>query len=107
VSLYRSARFFVYPSFYEGYGSPVAEAMACGLPVITSNNSSLQEIGGNAVMLVDPRNIEELAAALVELSENGTTRNRLSASGLIRIREIQAGSAAHEVTSLYEEVARR
>jgi len=63
VSLYRSARFLVYPSFYEGYGLPVAEAMACGLPVITSNNSSLQEIGGNAVMLVDPRNIEELAAA--------------------------------------------
>ena len=58
-------------------------------------------------MLVDPHNIEELAAAMLELSENGTTRNRLSASGLIRIREIHAGSAAHEVAALYEEVARR
>jgi glycosyltransferase involved in cell wall biosynthesis len=107
VSLYRSARFLVYPSFYEGYGFPVAEAMACGLPVITSNNSSLKEIGGGSVMLVDPHNIEELAAAMLELSENGTTRNRLSASGLIRVQEIHAGSAAHEVAALYEEVARR
>ena len=58
-------------------------------------------------MLVDPHNIEELAAAMLELSENGTTRNRLSASGLIRVQEIHAGSAAHEVAALYEEVARR
>lgn len=107
VSLYRSARFFVYPSFYEGYGSPVAEAMACGLPTITSNNSSLREIGGRSVLLVDPRNIEELAAAMLELSENGTTRDRFSASGLLRIREIHAQSAAHAMTALYEEVAQR
>jgi glycosyltransferase involved in cell wall biosynthesis len=107
VSLYRSARFFVYPSFYEGYGSPVAEAMACGLPTITSNNSSLQEIGDRSVMLVDPQNIEELAAAMLELSENGTARDRLSAGGLLRIREIHAQSAAHAIMALYEEVSRR
>ena len=107
MSLYRSARFFVYPSFYEGYGSPVAEAMACGLPTITSNNSSMQEIGDGSVMLVDPRNIEELAAGMLELSENSTTRDRLSASGLLRIREIHARSAAHTIMALYEEVSQR
>ncbi len=107
VSLYRSARFFVYPSFYEGYGSPVAEAMACGLPTITSNNSALEEIGNGSVMLVDPRNMEELSAAMLELSENGTMRNRLSESGLLRISEIHGGSAAHTMTALYEEVSRR
>lgn len=107
VSLYRSARFFVYPSFYEGYGSPVAEAMACGLPTITSNNSALQEIGGRSVLLVDPRNIEELAAAMLELSENGATRNRLSESGLVRIREIHAESVVQAITALYEEVSQR
>jgi glycosyltransferase involved in cell wall biosynthesis len=107
VSLYRSARFFVYPSFYEGYGSPVAEAMACGLPTITSNNSSLQEIGGRSVMLVDPHNIEELVEAMLELSENGTTRTRLSESGLVRIRELHAENAAQLITALYEEVSKR
>jgi glycosyltransferase involved in cell wall biosynthesis len=107
VSLYRSARFFVYPSFYEGYGSPVAEAMACGVPTITSNNSALKEIGDRSVLLVDPHNIEELAAAMMELSENGVTRDRLSTSGILRIREIHARSAAHEITALYEEVTQR
>ncbi len=107
VSLYRSARFFVYPSLYEGYGFPVVEAMACGLPTITSNNSALQEIGGRSVVLVDPRNIEEIAAAMEELSENGATRNRLSESGLVRIREIHAESAAQTVVAIYEEVAQR
>jgi glycosyltransferase involved in cell wall biosynthesis len=107
VSLYRSARFFVFPSFYEGYGSPVAEAMASGLPTITSKNSSLEEIGGRSVVLVDPHSIEEIAAAMMDLAENGVTRERLSASGLLRIREIHAESAAHAVTALYDEVALR
>ena len=107
VSLYRSARFFVFPSFYEGYGSPVAEAMASGLPTITSKNSSLEEIGGRSVVLVDPHSIEEIAAAMMDLAENGGTRERLSASGLLRIREIHAESAAHAITALYDEVALR
>jgi glycosyltransferase involved in cell wall biosynthesis len=81
--------------------------MACGLPTITSNNSSLQEIGGRSVMLVDPHNIEELVAAMLELSENGTTRTRLSEAGLVRIRELHAENAAHAITALYEEVSKR
>ena len=67
----------------------------------------MQEIGDVSVMLVDPRNIEELAAGMLELSENGTTRDRLSASGLLRIREIHARSAAHTIMALYDEVSQR
>ena len=53
--LYGAARSFVYPSFYEGFGLPVLEAMACGTPVITSNVSSLPEVAGDAALSVDPR----------------------------------------------------
>jgi len=103
MSLYRLARFFVYPSFYEGYGSPVAEAMASGLPTITSRNTSLQEIGGTSVVLVDPENTEELSSAMWELAGNEETRARLAASGILRMREIHAESAARATMALYEE----
>ncbi len=105
MSLYRLARFFVYPSLYEGYGSPVAEAMASGLPTITSRNTSLQEIGGTSVLLVDPRSTEELASAMWELAGNDGKRERLAASGILRIREIHAESAARATIALYEELA--
>jgi glycosyltransferase involved in cell wall biosynthesis len=55
---------FVYPSLYEGFGFPVAQAMACGVPVITSNNSCLPEVTGDGALLVDPRSPVEIASAL-------------------------------------------
>lgn len=66
-ALYRGASAFVFPSFYEGFGLPVLEAMACGTPVITSNTSSLPELVDDAGILVDPFNITDLTAAFIEL----------------------------------------
>ena len=77
-SLYWHAQVFVLPSFYEGFGMPVLEAMACGTPVVTSNVSSLPEIAGAAAVLVDPNNVSELAIGIQSAREN---REQLKSAG--------------------------
>lgn len=66
-ALYRGATAFLFPSFYEGFGLPVLEAMACGVPVITSITSSLPEVSGDAAILVDPLNVNAIAQAIQNL----------------------------------------
>jgi len=66
-SIYSMAKVFVYPSLYEGFGLPVLEAMACGVPVITSHVPSLRELTGEAAVLVDPQNVEALAKSIDEV----------------------------------------
>lgn len=74
----RNACVFVYPSIYEGFGMPVAEAMACGAPTITSRSSSLQEVAGEGALLVEPGNVDELTKALESLLGNTNLRSELS-----------------------------
>jgi glycosyltransferase involved in cell wall biosynthesis len=66
--LYRGARCLVYPSYYEGFGIPVLEALACGTPVVTSRGSAMEEVAGDAAVLVDPLDVESIAAGIVEAS---------------------------------------
>ncbi len=63
-SFYNAAEIFVFPSWFEGFGLPVVEAMACGTPVITSTGSALEETAGNAALLVDPRSLANLVESL-------------------------------------------
>ncbi|MHB1389960.1 MAG: glycosyltransferase family 4 protein [Thermoleophilia bacterium] len=86
-AIYRMATALVYPSFYEGFGLPVLEAMAASTPVITSNCSSLPEVAGRAAVVIDPGNIEELAAAMTLLASDSGTRNLLVERGRIRAAE--------------------
>jgi alpha-1,3-rhamnosyl/mannosyltransferase len=81
-----AAEAFVYPSLYEGFGFPVAQAMAAGVPVITSNVSSLPEVAGNAALLVDPRSQSELHNALARLLTSPELRISLAAAGRERAR---------------------
>jgi glycosyltransferase involved in cell wall biosynthesis len=75
------ATVFVYPSLYEGFGFPVAQAMAAGAPVITSNNSCLPEITGDAAILIDAQSASEIAAALTRVFESESLRADLTARG--------------------------
>lgn len=79
--IYSAASVFCFPSLYEGFGLPVLEAMACGTPVICSNTSSLPEVAGDAAVLIDPADPEQLPRAIAEVLADGELSARLSAAG--------------------------
>ena len=81
-ALINGARGFVYPSLYEGFGLPVLEAMACGVPVLASNVSSLPEVVGDAGLLVDPCDVDAIAQGMVRLWDDQALRHELSVRGL-------------------------
>jgi glycosyltransferase involved in cell wall biosynthesis len=83
-ALYRGARMLVYPSLYEGFGLPPAEAMACATPVITSNTTSLPEVVGDAALTVDPMDARAIAAAIAGLLDDPALRKELSEAGIER-----------------------
>lgn len=93
-ALYRAATVFAWPSVYEGFGLPVLEAMASGVPVITSHTSSLPELTDGAAILVNPFRTEEIAVALRELVSSEALRERLRRKGLERARAFSWEKAA-------------
>jgi glycosyltransferase involved in cell wall biosynthesis len=84
--LYSGAIAFLYPSLYEGFGLPPLEAMQCGTPVITSNNSSLPEVVGDAALMVDPKDTEALCQAMLDIYKNEALRTKLSQASLERAK---------------------
>lgn len=87
-ALMAGAAALAYPSLYEGFGLPVAEAMACGIPVITSRASSLPEVAADAALLVDPRSVSELRDALDRMLSNPSLREQLGKNGAERARKL-------------------
>jgi len=102
--LYSLATVFVYPSLYEGFGLPVLEAMQCGVPVLTSNVSSLPEVAGDAALLVMPTEIDDIAYGLRQLLENADLRAELRARGYQRAREFSWERCARETLAVYKNV---
>ncbi len=84
--LMAGASAFVYPSLYEGFGFPVAQAMAAGVPVITSNTSCLPEVAGDGALFVDPRSVAEIRAAMEKLLASPALQQELRAAGVARAR---------------------
>lgn len=83
-ALYRGACLFVMPSFYEGFGLPVLEAMACGVPVVCSRASSLPEVAGDAALLINPHDEEGLVEAMQRVLEDEGLRAKMRERGLAR-----------------------
>ncbi len=102
VYLYNLARCLAHPAHYEGFGLTPLEAMACGAPVVVSNVSSLPEVVGDAALLIDPNNEEELAVALHRLLTDDGLRASLRAKGLARARTFTWERAAEETLAVYQ-----
>ncbi|MEM9546805.1 MAG: glycosyltransferase family 1 protein [Bacteroidota bacterium] len=99
---YSMAEVFVYPSVYEGFGLPILEAMACGTPVITSNSSSLPEVGGSAVMYANPKSAGEIAQRIISLCSNSVLREKFSQLGLSQSAQFSWEKTAWTTIQLFE-----
>jgi glycosyltransferase involved in cell wall biosynthesis len=104
--LYATASIFAFPSLDEGFGMPILEAMANGVPVVTSNRSAMPEVCGDAGVLVDPENEEELASALRRLAGNAELREDLAARGRDRALQFSWDRAVKETWAVYAELLR-
>lgn len=102
--LYTGADALVYASLWEGFGMPIAEAMASGTPVITSNISSMPEVAGNAAILVDPYSTDEIADAMRRVAESSDLRAQLSQRGLARSRLFTWEQTARRTLSAYQQI---
>ncbi|HEY7018841.1 MAG TPA: glycosyltransferase family 1 protein [Gaiellaceae bacterium] len=100
--LYRGARCVAYVSLYEGFGLPVLEAMACGAPVVAARNGALEEVAGEAAVLVDPLDPDAIAAGLTEAIDR---RDELRAKGLERAGAFDWGDVARATAQVYREAA--
>ena len=104
-SITAAAEAFAYISLYEGFGFPVAQAMAAGVPVITSNVSALPEVVGDAALLVDPRSREEVRSALSRLLTSSSLRGHAAERGRVRAREFTWEVCARKSWAFFERVA--
>jgi len=95
-SLLKNADLFVLPSFYEGFGMPILEAQAAGCPVVTSNISSMPEVAGQGAMLVEPKNIEQIAQTMYKVIKDSQFKNDLIAKGYQNIKRFSWQKCAQE-----------
>lgn len=102
--LYKNAKIFIFPSFYEGFGLPPLEAMAYGIPVICSNSSSLPEVVGDAAMLFDPQNVNELSGLIVALWKDKEKRKTLSMKGIEQVKKFSWKNCAEQTARVYSEI---
>ena len=104
-ALYSLADVFVFPSLYEGFGIPVLEAMACGTPVVTSNNSSLPETAGNAALMVEATHSSALVEAIAKALNDIELRHRMIAAGIVQAGRFTWQQSARALLEAYERAA--
>jgi len=105
--LYGAATMALVPSVYEGFGLPVLEAMACGTPVVSSDRSSLPELGGDAAHYFDPYDVGAMAAAIREVWTDAERRREMRERGLAQAARFSWEQAARETLAVYERLLDR
>lgn len=104
VKYYNLASLFVYPSLYEGFGIPILEAMQCACPVITSNCSSMPEVSGEAALLIDPKNIDEISQKMEEVFMNKKMQQTMKEKGLEQARKFSWRKSAAQLLELFQKI---
>ena len=104
IKLYNAADLFVFPSLHEAFGMPILEAMACGTPVITSHVYAMPEVSGDAAILVDPHNPDEIANAIYKVLTNDGLRSEMIKKGLERVKRFTWERCARETLKVYGDV---
>ncbi len=103
-ALYRGASAFVYPSWYEGYGSPLVEAMSSGIPIVTSDVPALKETVADAAIVVQPDREDEIVSALLSVLQQPGVGNQLRERSLSRASELRQNVPGKTLLKLYEEL---
>jgi len=106
VNLYSLAKLFVFPSLYEGFGLPVLEAMSCGVPVVTSNTSSIPEVAGDAALLFNPYDMQQMYQEIKKGLEDGGLRQDLICRGYDRVKKFSWEKTANETLDVYHQAFR-
>lgn len=102
-ALYSAAEFLAYPSLYEGFGLPIVEALACGTPVLTANNSCLPEAGGPGALYADAHDVDSIAAQMVQLATDDALRARLRQAGLVHAQTFTWQRSAQQLLAAYRQ----
>jgi len=104
--IYSGASVFVFPSFYEGFGLPILEAMACGVPVVASDSSSLPEVGGDAALYSNPAHVKGISDNIKNLLEDGILRDDMIKRGFRQIKNFTWFNAANNLIECFLEIGR-
>lgn len=107
IPLYAGASLFAYPSLYEGFGMPLLEAMASGVPIVASRTSSIPEVVGDAGVLVDPLSISDMGKAIMKLLDDSSLRSSMQEKGIQRAKQFTWERAAQETLQIYQEILGR
>ena len=106
-ALYSAATFFAYPSLYEGFGLPLLEALACGTPVLTADNSSLPEAGGPGALYVQATDVTSIAEGIVKMATDSTLRETLRSDGRAHAKTFTWDRSAQQLHRAYERLLAR
>nr|WP_315224033.1 glycosyltransferase family 1 protein [uncultured Flavobacterium sp.] len=103
-AIYYLSKLFLFPSLREGFGIPIIEAMACGVPVITSNNSSMPEVAGDAAHIIDPNKPKEICNGIIKITSDAKYRNELIQKGLLQSKKFSWNRMAFQVLEQYKQL---